>query len=269
MTQTVVPSIRRFLRANFIAGMFVALPIAITVVFLIWLWNLLDGPLSTIFGFSKVAGGSLERIRDAIESSDYSQLLVPFLGLSILVLAVLVLGILTRSIIGRWVLGLFEGIVARLPFIGILYTSVKQLAQAFFGRDAKIKFQSAVLVQFPLKGSWVIGFVTGNARGPLGVAVAQTYMPTDGDLTTPDPSVLDLLTVFVPTTPLPTQGFTLILPRGETRPLPISVEDAIKMVISGGIVGKTPPTSAMPGDSGTAHPVVMVDSSKDKSVKVG
>jgi uncharacterized membrane protein len=136
-----------------------------------------------------------------------------------------------------------EQFFVRVPLVGMLYSSVKQLAEAFIGDDGKSKFQSAVLVQFPMKGSWAIGFVTGSATGPLADTMSAPLREEAEGLGLPPP---DIITVFVPTTPLPTQGFTLVLPRTETRTLPISVEEAIKLVISGGIIAK-------PGDS-AAHP---------------
>jgi len=236
--------VAHFLRANFVAGMFIALPLAVTVALLVWLWGKMVGPLRTVFGFTEKAG-VLDTLLEAFQGSQYALLLPPLLGLCILVLAVLVLGILTRSFLGRFFLGVFENLVARVPIVGVLYTSVKQLGEAFISDDGKSKFQSAVLVQFPMQGSWVIGFVTGSAYGPLAATMAGPLVKEAAEKGQPVP---DIITVFVPTTPLPTQGFTLVLPRSETRELPISVEEAIKLVISGGIISN-------PGNSNRNTPV--------------
>lgn len=244
-----IPLLRRvtyFLRTNFVAGMFIALPMAITVAVLVWIWQQLDGPLSTIFGFTNTAGGMGDRLKRFAEGTPLPEdIIVPLIGLGILMVAVLVLGILTRSFLGRFFLGVFENIVARVPIAGVLYTSVKQLGEAFISDDGKSKFQSAVLVQFPMQGSWVIGFVTGSAYGPLAATMAGPLMKEAAEKGRQAP---DIITVFVPTTPLPTQGFTLVLPRSETRELPISVEEAIKLVISGGIISN-------PGNSNRNVPV--------------
>lgn len=259
----IVKPIRAFIRSNFIAGLFVAVPTAITVVVLLWFWNAMDGPLRFVFGLSQVggsSGGSYERVVDAIETSDYAQLVIPLLGLGLLVLLVLILGIVIRSFIGRWLLGVLEGLVARVPLVGWLYISIKQLGEAFVNDKGETRFQSAVLVQFPIKGTWVIGFVTGKA-GLLGKALSESLteaagLPAD-----------EIITVFVPTTPLPTQGFTLILPRREAFELPISVQDAIKLVISGGIVGKPKDRekSKLRADRSSFPDAIVMDSSLDNN----
>ena len=223
---------RDFLRASFIAGFFVALPTALTVVVLLWVWDKLDGPLSQVFKLSGMPPGMWQITVNAIEKNEIGQLFMPLMGLFVLLIVVLLLGVLVRSFVGRYLLSMIETWVGQVPLVGMLYTSVKQLSQAFMDEDSKSKFQSAVLVQFPMKGCWAIGFVTGNASGPLSDTMAATLRADAESLGEPIP---DIVTVFVPTTPLPTQGFTLVLQKSETRELPISVNDAIKLVISGGI----------------------------------
>ena len=257
--------IRDSVRANFIAGMFIALPLCVTVAVLVWIWGQLQGPLRKVFGFTDTMGGPWDGIMEAFEGSRYEMLIPPVLGMCILLIAVLMLGILTRSIIGRFFLSIFEGLVARLPIVGMLYSSLKQLGEACVSEEGKSKFQSAVLVQFPMQGSWAIGFVTGHAFGPLAETMAGPLQEEARVRGEPPP---DVVTVFVPTTPLPTQGFTLVLLKSETRELPISVEEAIKLVISGGIIvnptasGKLipqhlatpkPNASVAPGKSGAAR----------------
>jgi len=235
MAAEAVRRFRAFLRANFIAGVFVALPLGITVVALIWAWKQIDGPLKSIFQATEKSGAPWERLFKSIAGRpEYESIVVPLLGLLVLLLAVLVLGVIIRSILGRFMLGVFEGILIRVPLAGTLYQSIKQLAVAFMDEKGKSKFQKAVLVQFPIRGSWVIGFETSTAIEPL----VQASMSGEN----PDEKV-DVITVFVPTTPLPTQGFTLVLPRKETRELPMSVEQAIKLVISGGILTEGNETS--------------------------
>jgi uncharacterized membrane protein len=215
--------IRDFLRSNFIAGMFIAVPFAITVIFLVWVWQKVDEPLAQIFN---VAAKSKELpwagVGTAIDQGKYTEVLVPVISLMLVLVAVLVLGIMTRSIIGRMALRGLEGVVGRVPVIGMLYMSMKQLAEAFISTDGKSKFKKAVLVQFPYKDCWAIGFVTGHATNVL--------QPN------PDAIRKDLLTVFVPTTPLPTAGFMVVVPESETRELNVSVQDALKMVVSGGML---------------------------------
>lgn len=227
-------AIVRFLRANFIAGVFIAVPFAITIWFLSWAWNYIQSPLNKFF---KIAAGPDDtpwaNIFDAIQSSDYNRLFVPMVSLALILFSVLLLGILTRSIIGRMALLGVESVVSRVPIVGMLYSSLKQLGEAFITTDGHSKFQRAVAVQFPYKGCWAIGFVTGKAA---------TFLPpipnppaADGGIPAVQPKA-ELLTIFVPTTPLPTAGFMIAVPETETLELDMSVQDALKLVVSGGML---------------------------------
>jgi uncharacterized membrane protein len=236
MITRILARIAAFFRANFLAGLFIAVPFAITMVFLAWLWARIQGPLARVFD---IAAGPEDTpwsgIFIAIESSDYSKLFVPLISLGILMCAVLLLGIVTRSIIGRMALLGVEGVVSRVPIVGMLYMSLKQLGEAFITAEGHSKFERAVAVQFPYKGSWAIGFVTGKAAGFLPAAASPPPAPG-----------AELLTIFVPTTPLPTAGFMIVVPENETLKLEMSVQDALKLVVSGGIIN--------PGDSHRIRP---------------
>ena len=211
-----------FLRANFFAGLFIAVPFAITIVFLAWIWSQINQPLIAIFKTaSKTQEMPWSGILSAIQSSDLSALFVPLVSLTLVLSAILFLGILARSIIGRVALMSVEAVVERVPVVGMLYTSMKQLAEAFRSTDGHSKFQRAVVVQFPYRGSWAIGFVTGKPGSMLPI-------PREKDN--------DLLTVFVPTTPLPTAGFMVVVAEDDTIALDMPVQDALKLVISGGII---------------------------------
>ena len=226
MIGTLFRLVRDFLRSNFIAGMFIAVPFAITVVFLVWVWGKINKPLSQIFAVAFNEDFPLSQVGTAISSSNYGQLLIPVVSACVVLFCVLVLGILTRSIIGRMMLGGVEGLVGRLPVIGMLYMSLKQLGEAFVTTDGKSKFQRAVAVQFPHKGCWAIGFVTGEAATFMPRAIVDSSGAPAGKL----------LTVFVPTTPLPTAGFLVVVPDSDTMALNLTVQEALKMVVSGGIL---------------------------------
>ncbi|HYG75877.1 MAG TPA: DUF502 domain-containing protein [Planctomycetota bacterium] len=223
----ILKSIYAFLRSNFLAGFFIAIPFAATIFFIIWLWGQIDEPLRQVFNLaSKPAEMPWSRLFSGIRNSKYDEMFVPIIGLVLLLFAILFLGILARSIIGRMLLLGIENVVGRLPIVGMLYMSLKQLGEAFVSTDGESKFQRAVMVQFPYKGIWAIGFVTGRAPSFLPMT------PLTG--TTP---LRDLLTVFVPTTPLPTQGFMLVVPEAETLELNMPVQEALKLVVSGGMIG--------------------------------
>lgn len=239
--RSIVRRFRDFLRANFIAGMFVAMPLGITVAALILVWEKIDGPLKRVFDVTQESGAPWERLFDSIsERPEYQRIIVPVLGLLILFAAVLLLGLLIRSILGRYLLGIFDGLLMQVPIAGSIYNALRQLAMAFVDDSGKSKFQRAVLVQFPMVGSWAIGFETGTAYEPMARAVESAGVASG--TAQKDAKPLEYITVFVPTTPLPTQGFTLLLPRSETRELPMSVQDAMKLVISGGILTRSDET---------------------------
>lgn len=217
-------AIRNFLRANLLAGLFIALPFAITIGALVWLWFQLNTPLKEIFKFAKSQPNTpWYRFLTAINDSASSQYFVPLVSMALIFITVLFLGIVARSIIGRVVLSGVEAVVGHLPIIGVLYNSLKQLGEAISPDPATNKLKRAVAVQFPYKGCWTIGFVTGKAS-----AIVPKLPHQDG--------VKERLTVIVLTTPMPTQGFLLMIPEEETVPLDMPVQDAIKLVISGGII---------------------------------
>jgi uncharacterized membrane protein len=134
------------------------------------------------------------------------------------VLLVTALGFLSTYVFGKYFLSIGERAIQRIPGIGVVYNSVKQIV-ATFGTQNRNLFNKVVLVEFPRKGIWTIGFLTNKQQGePQTVAGSETW------------------TVFVPTTPNPTSGFLIMLPRHEIMELEMSVGDGMKMIISGGAV---------------------------------
>jgi uncharacterized membrane protein len=140
------------------------------------------------------------------------------------VLLVTALGYLSNYVFGKYFLSVGERVIQRIPGIGTVYNSVKQIV-ATFGTQNRNLFNKVVLVEFPRKGSWTLGFLTNKQQGE-----AQTL------------AGLETWTVFVPTTPNPTSGFLLMLPRHEVVELDMTVGDGMKMIISGGAVVPTWPT---------------------------
>lgn len=222
-------SFRQFLRDNFFAGVFVTVPFAVTIACLAWVWQQIDDPLRSFFNLvtgSAKKEGPWTTLLHAITESNYSNATVPLLGLVLIIILVMIIGMIMRSIIGRVLLKSIEAMVTRLPVIGMLYGSVKQLGDAFITKDGHSKFQRAVAVQFPYPGSWAIGFVTGPGENVL------KHVPANKNTV----RLIKMLTVFVPTSPLPTQGFMVLVPESETMELDMPVQDALKMVVSGGMI---------------------------------
>ena len=187
-----------------LAGLIILVPAALTVYVLLVLFRLMDG----FFG-PLVDRGLSVFIPDAH---------VPGLGLVMTLLVVLVLGWLSTNVVGRRLISAFENVIQRVPVGRTIYAATKGVLEAV-SRDQAEAFTRVVLVEYPKEDIFVLGFVTRGA-GWEGI----------------DPRIRDFLLVFIPTTPNPTSGFLLLVPREEAIELPISVEEGLRMVISGGIL---------------------------------
>jgi uncharacterized membrane protein len=150
------------------------------------------------------------------------RLVVFFLMFALIVL----IGILARNFLGRRVLRIGETILTRIPIVSRVYVALKQISQAFWGQN-KTVFTGVVLLEYPRKGLYTLGFVTSPGRGEIKAKADEK-----------------LLNIFLPTTPNPTSGWFVMVPEKQVTPLQMKVEDALKMVISGGAVVPEYPRSA-------------------------
>lgn len=207
------------LKAYLFTGILVTAPISITL-YLAWL--VIDG---------------VDRLVNTVLPVQYrpDQLLpftLPGLGLLILLVFLTTVGMVSAGFAGRILVRLGEGLVARTPVLRGIYSATKQIFETVLAQQSDA-FREVVLVEFPRAGCWSIAFVTGTARGEVGRVLG------DGDA--------DMVNVFVPTTPNPTSGYLMFLPRTQVRPLSMSVEDGLKMVVSGGLVMPPDPAAGKPG----------------------
>ncbi|MDA0248201.1 MAG: DUF502 domain-containing protein [Proteobacteria bacterium] len=147
---------------------------------------------------------------------------IPGFGLLAVVLVVLVTGALGANLLGRRLVDLWEGMLARIPLVRSIYSSVKQVSDTILAPNGQA-FRQAVLVQYPRQGLWTIAFVTGKPSHEI-----ENKLPAD------------CVSIYVPTTPNPTSGFFLMLPRAELIPLSIGVDAALKYVVS---MGTVPPSA--------------------------
>src|SRR5947207_660082 len=148
---------RDFVRRNFVTGFLVAVPFAVTIACLAWVWQQIDGPLSSFFQYvtgTQPSEGPWYKLYHALTASKFGEAVIPLIGLILIFFIVVLLGVIMRSFIGTQILKSIELGVGRLPLIGMLYGSIKQLGEAFISRDGKSKFQRAVAVQFPCPGTW-------------------------------------------------------------------------------------------------------------------
>ena len=197
------------LRSWFLTGLLVTAPVLLTV-YITWAAiELIDGQVASILpGFNKLVVAN-----------------IPGAGLIIGLILITVIGAVAAGFLGRWLIGLGESILNRMPVVRTIYGASKQILETVISAQSDA-FRDAVLVEYPRRGLWVIGFVTGGTKGE----VAERM---DGNM----------VNVFIPTTPNPTSGFLLFCPRDELIYLDMSVEDAVKLVVSGGIVHPPEPAA--------------------------
>lgn len=204
----VLQKIRQDLKNDLIAGLLVIIPLATTI----WLTITISGwvvRLLTRFPKQLTPFDGLNPV--------LVNLINLLIGLSVPLLAILIIGLMARNIAGRWLLDVGEKVVQSIPLAGSVYKTLQQLLQTVF-QDSSTRFRKVVLVEYPRKGIWAIAFVTGA------MTAAATGTPK-------------MLSVFVPTTPNPTSGWYAIVPETDVVDLAISIEDAFKVLLSGGIVG--------------------------------
>lgn len=201
-----------------IAGLLVWLPLAITIWVLLWLLGLLDGVFSWLLTLGQHvmpqgADASIEALRR-----------VPGLGVVVMAALLLLTGVFVTNIFGQWWVRQWDKLLSRIPIVKSIYNSVKQVSDTLFSSNGNA-FREAVLVQYPHAGSWTIAFVTGRPGGEVQAQLEGEH-----------------LSLYVPTTPNPTSGFFLMMPRASVRPLQMSVDEALKYIISMGVVAPPPPS---------------------------
>ena len=193
------------IRSYFFTGILVTAPIVITFWIVISLMNIFDGLITPL-------------IPDKYNPNSYFPTDIPGIGLIVLVSFLIIVGFLTANIFGRWLVKISESFFQNLPFIKFFYKTIKQILETVLNSKSNA-FRKAVLIEYPRKGLWVIGFSTGECKGEVSKNV-KTKM----------------INVFVPTTPNPTSGFLLIVPEKDIKYLNIPVDEAIKIVISAGVI---------------------------------
>ena len=201
--------ILKHLRAKIFAGILVILPLGITFLVLKFVFNSLDSILGPL-------------IPDITVSLFRRAFPLPYVGLISFLLLLYLIGLITTNVLGRKMIGWGDRLFTAIPVVKNIYTSSKQLTDAF-SATRKGSFRQAVFVEFPQEGNYVLGFVTNELMD----LERQTKV-----------------TVFVPTAFVPPQGFLLFLPKEKTLPAQLTVEEAIKAIMSVGIV--TPHTLSVP-----------------------
>jgi uncharacterized membrane protein len=195
--------IRHFFRTYFITGLLVTLPLGLTY----WVLKVL------LQSMERLIGNPIQR---------YFEVYIPGMGIILLVCLILLIGIFARNLIGRKLGNLGESLLHKIPLVRPVYGFVKHLVNTIFMQGQQ-NFKGVVLVEYPRRGIYSIGFVTSEVGG----AVRQ-------ELET------DMVNVFLPTTPNPTSGFYLIFPKEDVTFLNLTIEEGAKVIISAGMVSPDP-----------------------------
>jgi len=202
------------MRRYLIAGLLVWVPLGITIWVLHFLLTSLDQILLVL------PEGARPR---ALLGFD-----IPGLGLVVAFVILLVTGVVAANFFGQRLIGAWERLLGRIPFVKSIYSSVKQVSDTLLS-DKGNAFRKALLVEFPRPGSWTIGFLTGTPASAI-----APHLPGDH------------VSVYVPTTPNPTGGYFLMLPRAQVRELDMTVDEALKYIISMGVVVPRVTTPVLP-----------------------
>ena len=194
------------LRISFLAGLITVVPIAGSIIVLLWLFNSLTNVLLPRF------------VRDYLEQFPYPEFLFRLLALILCLALVTFAGWVTRLVIGKQLYAVMEGFIVHVPLLNKIYGFIKEVSQTMLA-GKKTVFQRAVLVEYPRLGVFSIGFVTNENAGEAALRTNK-----------------QLINVFFPTTPNPTSGWLALVPREQLVDLDMSVAEAVKMVISGGTI---------------------------------
>lgn len=195
---------KKGLKGYFVTGLLVVVPLYITVYVLALIVRFMDNIFAIVPAF--------------LQPDAYLPFHIPGLGIFFTIAGIFIVGVLATNIFGKWVLKIAERIVSRLPILRMVYNASKQFLETFFSKEQD-GARKVVLVEFPRKGAYSVGFLTGKTRGEVKEKTADSTV-----------------NVFIPTTPNPTSGFYIIVAESEVIPLDMKVEDAFKVLMTGGMV---------------------------------
>ncbi len=192
------------MRKYFITGLLILVPLAITL----WVLNLIIGTMDQ----------SLLLLPERWRPEAIFGFHIPGLGTILTLLIIFLTGLATRNFIGKQVVHVWESVLTRIPVVSSIYTSVKQVSDTLLSSSGNA-FRKAVLVQYPRQGCWTIAFLTGVPGGDVRNHLKGEY-----------------ISIYVPTTPNPTSGFFLMVPREDAIELDMNVDEALKYIVSMGVV---------------------------------
>jgi len=192
------------MKTYLLTGVLVMAPVAITLYLAMWLFRLMDGWAKYLI---------------PEKYAEYLPYGVPGLGICLLFLSLILVGMFTTNYVGRWAVKTGQKILAKVPVISGIYGAIKKVFETLMGDGGTQSFRQAVLIEYPRKGLWTIAFITAPVYKGF-----KKYLPND------------MITVYVPTTPNPTSGFMIYVAKKDIKELNIPVDEALKMILSMGIV---------------------------------
>jgi uncharacterized membrane protein len=204
-------NIGKKIRTYFFTGLLVLVPLGLTYSIIKLLFLTIDDILS-----DTVSTFILQQFGIQLGEKQ-----IPGIGIATLFILILLTGIIAHNYFGKKIVDFGEQILAKIPLINRVYVATKQISQAFFSPKREV-FKKAVLIEFPKEGSYCIGFYTQDTRGPIQNTLKE-----------------EMVNIFLPTAPNPTTGFLLFVNKTEIIELDLSIEEALKLVISGGILMST------------------------------
>lgn len=206
------------MRKYFITGLLILVPLVITL----WVLSLIIGTMDQ----------SLLLLPQRWQPKMLLGFNLPGLGTILTLLTIFLVGLLTQNFIGNYVVAAWESVLRRIPVVNSIYSGVKQVSDTLFSPNGNA-FRKALLVQYPRAGSWTIAFMTGTPGGDVRNHLQGDY-----------------ISVYVPTTPNPTSGFFLMMPKTDVIELDMSVDAALRYIVSMGVVA--PEKTAAPLSKKTA-----------------
>ena len=225
------------LRQYFITGLLVWLPMGVTGWVLLWLVGILDSVFQGVLIAFETMVPPLQPLANQLRH-------IPGLGVILVAIVIVGTGLFVANMFGQWSLRQWDRLMTRIPVVRSIYSSVKQVSDTLFSGSGHA-FSKALLVQYPRQGAWTIAFLTGHPGGEVAARLGEGY-----------------LSVYVPTTPNPTSGFFLVVPRADVIELAMSVDEALKYVISMGVVAPPPvrePVALPPVPAAAAQPASSPD----------
>lgn len=223
----------------FSRGMVALLPLVVTAgvlyIVLRFLWNNIGVPIgeAATWGLTQVTGKSVAELRQHEIYAWFFPYGPTILGFAVGVVLTFILGAFLATFLGRRIYHFFEAVLRRLPIVRVIYPYARQFTDFFFSTDTKMDFKHAVAIPYPRQGMYSIAFVTGTGLQVLNETTGKHNV-----------------SVFIPTSPTPISGYVCYLPREELIPLPITVEEAMRIIITCGVVSpqhQMPPAEPTPG----------------------